>query len=181
MAAPSNINRDTILRELPQWLEHNFPDTTPIQQYMGIIEELGELGEKLLLLEQMTNHEYYMIVAFSYFARAVHQRLKRIQKVRQINPGYGEETEAINQAIQALTAYRERIRDASVEVWKPQINTRTRTKYINERNNAIGDLDIFLQGFCEKSDVDREAILRDTWAEVRERDWKKFPKNGKDR
>ena len=50
-----------------------------------------------------------------------------------------------------------------------------------EAQDAVGDLLIFLINFCTLNDWDVLNILRDTWSEVRERDWIKFPKNGVDK
>jgi NTP pyrophosphatase (non-canonical NTP hydrolase) len=34
--------------EIRDWREYNFPDTTCLQQYMGMVEELGELSHAML-------------------------------------------------------------------------------------------------------------------------------------
>lgn len=50
-----------------------------------------------------------------------------------------------------------------------------------EAQDAVGDLLIFLINFCDRNNWDVLNVLRDTWAEVRERDWIKFPENGLDK
>jgi NTP pyrophosphatase (non-canonical NTP hydrolase) len=45
--------------------------------------------------------------------------------------------------------------------------------------DSIGDLIIFTSDFCEAKRFDFQKIVENTWAEVRKRDWKKYPKNGK--
>ena len=42
--------------EIRDWTMYNFPDTDPVQQYMGIVEELGELSHALLKEEQGIRH-----------------------------------------------------------------------------------------------------------------------------
>lgn len=44
--------------------------------------------------------------------------------------------------------------------------------------DAIGDLTIFLMGYCNKHDWELEGIVNEVWKEVKQRNWKKFPKNG---
>ena len=34
--------------EIRDWRMYNFPDTTPTEQYMGMVEELGELSHTML-------------------------------------------------------------------------------------------------------------------------------------
>ena len=44
--------------------------------------------------------------------------------------------------------------------------------------DAIGDIVIFLMEFCNQRGYDLQTIIETTWNTVRQRDWKKFPKNG---
>lgn len=39
-------------QEMAQWLDYNFPDTTPIEQFLGIVEEVGELSHVILKDQQ---------------------------------------------------------------------------------------------------------------------------------
>jgi NTP pyrophosphatase (non-canonical NTP hydrolase) len=48
-----------------------------------------------------------------------------------------------------------------------------------QQRDAVADILIFLTGFCYRRRWDLEQILLETWKEVRSRDWKRFPKNGK--
>ena len=45
--------------------------------------------------------------------------------------------------------------------------------------DAVGDIAIFLINFCNKRGWSFDRILADTWAEVSQRDFVKFPKNGR--
>ena len=51
-------------------------------------------------------------------------------------------------------------------------------KYSIEAQDAIGDLIIFLMGFCNKENWDLLTIINNTWDSVGKRDWKLYPKNG---
>lgn len=45
--------------------------------------------------------------------------------------------------------------------------------------DAVGDMLIFTLDFCSQMGWDAETILGNTWHEVRKRNWKKFPLNGR--
>ena len=45
--------------------------------------------------------------------------------------------------------------------------------------DSIGDLIIFCSDFCEARGFSFQKIVEDTWNKVKIRDWRKFPKNGK--
>lgn len=44
--------------------------------------------------------------------------------------------------------------------------------------DAIGDIVIFLAGYCTDNGYDLGACVRDAWIEVKKRDWQKNKKNG---
>lgn len=44
--------------------------------------------------------------------------------------------------------------------------------------DAVADMVIFLVSYCNDKDFDLEDIVRDTWDEVKQRDWRKNPKTG---
>ncbi len=44
--------------------------------------------------------------------------------------------------------------------------------------DAIGDMLVYLAGYCNREGYDLESIVEETWAEVKQRDWRKYPKNG---
>jgi len=41
-----------IQAEHARWLEHNFPDQTPLDGFLGMVEEVGELSHALLKYKQ---------------------------------------------------------------------------------------------------------------------------------
>lgn len=53
-------------------------------------------------------------------------------------------------------------------------------KYAKDAQDSIGDAIIFLAGYCNSQGFDLEDIVKETWAEVKKRDWKANPKNGVD-
>ena len=45
--------------------------------------------------------------------------------------------------------------------------------------DAVADVVIFLSDYCTAMGFDLQSIMEKTWAEVRKRDWVKFPLNGR--
>jgi NTP pyrophosphatase (non-canonical NTP hydrolase) len=50
-----------------------------------------------------------------------------------------------------------------------------------EKEDAVADIIIFLIDYCNQSDIDMENVLKNTWKEVKKRDWKNDPKGGKNK
>jgi NTP pyrophosphatase (non-canonical NTP hydrolase) len=55
----------------------------------------------------------------------------------------------------------------------------TEEKWLRERKDGVGDLVIFLCSFCNSYGLSLQECVETTWAEVRERDWKKYPTTGR--
>jgi len=47
-----------------------------------------------------------------------------------------------------------------------------------KETDAIGDLIIFLVGYCNDRNFDLQDIVESTWEHVKQRDWRRFPNNG---
>jgi len=45
--------------------------------------------------------------------------------------------------------------------------------------DAVGDIMIYLIGFCNIKGYDLEEILQETWDQVKKRDWQKNKENGR--
>lgn len=45
--------------------------------------------------------------------------------------------------------------------------------------DAIGDILVFLINYCTSQGIDLIECLEAAWGEIKDRDWRKFPKNGK--
>ena len=98
--------------EMAEWCRENFPDSDSAEQFLGIVEEVGELS---------------------------HSILKRSQGIRGGEDWYD---------------FREKARD------------------------AVGDIVIYLNNFCSMYGWSLEEIVSETWDKVKERNWKKFPRDG---
>ncbi len=105
------MNLSDLQREHTEWVQHNFPEETTHQAFLGMVEEMGELAHAMLKSEQDI--------------RGMSQAAAHAAKV-----------------------------------------------------DAVGDLVIFLAGFCTMHGIDLQDAVEDTWDTVKLRDWKKFPKDG---
>jgi NTP pyrophosphatase (non-canonical NTP hydrolase) len=52
-------------------------------------------------------------------------------------------------------------------------------KHMDDVRDSLGDLVIYLMDFCERNRLDLWECVMQAWSEVRERDWRKYPKDGK--
>jgi NTP pyrophosphatase (non-canonical NTP hydrolase) len=48
-----------------------------------------------------------------------------------------------------------------------------------DKDDAVGDIIIYLADYCNKNGIDMQRTVIKTWNEVSKRDWIKYPKNGK--
>ena len=48
------------------------------------------------------------------------------------------------------------------------------------KGDALADCIIFLAHYCALNNLNLQAEVETAWASVKERDWKKYPKNGVD-
>lgn len=55
----------------------------------------------------------------------------------------------------------------------------TPEEWRTKKQDAIGDILIYLLDYCTREELDAEECLETAWAEVSARDWIRFPKNGK--
>lgn len=60
---------------------------------------------------------------------------------------------------------------------KMEQNIRAATQY--DKEDAIGDMVIYLIDYCNQNNIDFANAITKTWDQVKQRDWKKFPKNGR--
>jgi NTP pyrophosphatase (non-canonical NTP hydrolase) len=55
-----------------------------------------------------------------------------------------------------------------------RINEDHKTKQVD----AVGDIVVFLAHYCTLQGIDFGLAVKTCWNEVKQRDWKAFPKNG---
>lgn len=57
----------------------------------------------------------------------------------------------------------------------------TYEEHTEKAKDAIGDWLVFCADFCNAQGWDLQQILEDTWREVRDRDWQRYPHDGRSR
>ena len=55
----------------------------------------------------------------------------------------------------------------------------TEKEHLDKIKDAIADATIFMADACTTLGIDYQEVMEATWAEVKQRDWVKFPKNGR--
>ena len=59
-------------------------------------------------------------------------------------------------------------------------NIRLNEDHLNDAKDAVGDIVIFLCGYCSSRNWSIEEVTKESWKRVSKRDWIKFPINGRD-
>lgn len=57
-------------------------------------------------------------------------------------------------------------------------NIRKNEDHRKKTEDAIGDIIIYLAGYCNANGYDLEKCVKETWGEVKQRDWIKNKNNG---
>lgn len=81
----------------------------------------------------------------------------------------------------SLTGITEELGELSHAFLKDKQGIRLNENHEENMQDAVGDLLIYLISFCSSKGYDLESILKKTWAEVSQRDWVKYPNNGKNK
>jgi NTP pyrophosphatase (non-canonical NTP hydrolase) len=55
----------------------------------------------------------------------------------------------------------------------------TAADHLGEARDAIGDIVIYLASYCSMTGIDLEEAVWQTWRDVRERDWLRYPTDGR--
>ena len=79
------------------------------------------------------------------------------------------------ESIDYILGVTEEVGELSHAFLKRKQGIRNNEKHNDNINDAIGDIVVFLAGFCNSEGLDFEQIVNETWNEVEKRDWKKNP------
>lgn len=166
------LNLNQLQQEVKEWSEYNFGDQSPELPLMGLIEEVGELA---------------------------HAVLKTKQNIRAIETGAIED--AVGDIVIYYMDYLSRINFKipantkefyGIDLYQmtiPHIGRAvgmicngyiySRYKYLSDW--TVGHLLTCLATFCAQYDppINFEAAVEATWNEVKQRDWKTFPTDGR--
>ena len=83
-------------------------------------------------------------------------------------------------AWQPLVGLQEELGELSHAFLKREQGIRTGEDHNAKIRDSVADLVIFLLDFCNVEGIDLAHEVSFTWEHVRQRDWKKYPENGKD-
>ena len=100
-----------------------------------------------------------------------------------VDYNFGKATAATRteKAIEQLLGVVEEVGELAHSVLKSvQAIRGTQEEHERKQRDACADIVFFLLGFCYRNGWDLEQILLETWAEVRERDWIRYPQTGKE-
>lgn len=61
---------------------------------------------------------------------------------------------------------------------KKEENIRVSEDHDALMKNSVADIIIFLADFCNSMNYDLSDLVQKTWNSVKQRDWKRYPKNG---
>ena len=137
-----------IQNEQTIWSQRNFKERHPEWAILGVCEELAELSG--IILQYLDDKEEEKSISLDS-----EKLLKTILRAH----------EAAGRLAHATLKREQGIRKSTIQ-------------YIGEENDAVGDTVLFLMEFCNQRGYDLQTIVEETWIKVRQRDWKKFPKNG---
>jgi hypothetical protein len=161
-------------KEVGEWANANFDSKDPLDPFMGLIEELGELAT----MERV--HPLLVIVA-----KMSHHVLKTKQGIRGTEQQHQKSYEILKDDLYDLIVdgdldWSERSKfTTSVETGVPLISKKgkilTEDEILKERKDAVGDIMIYLSDYCYRSGFDLGEIVQETWAKVSQRDWRKNP------
>jgi NTP pyrophosphatase (non-canonical NTP hydrolase) len=73
----------------------------------------------------------------------------------------------------------EEVGELSHALLKQRQKIRTGENHNEQIEDAVGDIVIYLTGFCNLHGIDIVKCLSGAWSEVSARDWVKYPKNGR--
>ena len=173
----SSISYEQMLEEIPQWIAHNFPEASPLQQFLGIQEELGEAAICLATLK-LNRGEYLLLRMMEAIGNLCHSRLKRMQGIRgETDEHIAFEMVYITKLSKFAVEYGEMLEKKDFSLTPIDQQSFPVTEPFRD---SIGDFSIFMHSMCSMLGENPMAITLKIWEDVRLRDWKKFPKNGKD-
>ena len=79
---------------------------------------------------------------------------------------------------QSLVGIMEELGELSHAHLKDSQGIRITEDHVEKAKDSLGDIVIFMAGYCTLRGFDFDQIIRDTWKEVKNRDWKKHPESG---
>lgn len=162
-----NKTLQEIQSELKVWTEYNFGQQTPEISILGMIEELGELSHAILKEKQGIRTSDFLADKKDAIADLTIYCLNYFNSIEVV---VSQNTNSINsldyefKAIQIIASY------------IAALNTKYSPKQDSLYCNVII---VYIKRLCNKLDIDFFTTVNEVWEQVKLRDWKKYPKDGR--
>lgn len=171
------IDWEKLIEERDAWVAHNFPVPTvpdPGESLMGMIEELGELTHAVLKAGQdirgpAVKHHENMIDAVGDFT------IYMLGVMSWAGMKTVEYSHMYSVDVRALLRVLAKLDQAVASSSDPAIPF----GYLNDIRWYTSALASMLSKFCKDRGWEYDAVVIDTWEAVKQRDWIKFPTDGK--
>ena len=164
-----NKTLQEIQSELKVWTEYNFGNPTPEVAILGMIEELGELSHAILKEKQGIRQSDFLADKKDAIADLT------IYTLNYLNANdfkyYG------NQLSKSYLTECEILQDISVQIGMLDNEVSGIEMFTNSGN--IEYLISLLKGLCNMFEIDFLTTVNEVWEQVKLRDWKKYPKDGR--
>lgn len=177
------MNLWTLQNEVAEWSDRNFGSDPAhrLRPLLGMIEELGELAEETYIdaLFPKTDAEECtrdLLTCQALLGRLVHRALKSMQGIR----GHDESE------IRHLMIAADKLASDLVELCgrhgiPNKIHLTAGQEVSREKqSDAIGDIEIYKADFCRRNGLNLGDVVAETWARVKQRDWKANPETGEE-
>lgn len=165
------IDWDKIIEERNAWVAHNFPKArTPLDSFLGCIEELGELTHAELKLAQGIRGDAALHEANAKDAVGdLTIYLLGLMNYYNFTPGVYHGFRPPESSDDCL---------CSVLVNLGRMDRAASVRLSGLINRSIDAIIYYLGRFCEFKEWDYEQIVTTTWAQVLQRDWIKNKETG---
>lgn len=158
------INWDTLIEERNEWVARNFPRArTPLDSFLGCVEELGELTHAELKAAQgirgsIEAHELKAKDAIGDLS----VYLMGLMNWAKFTPGVYRDFQAPKNSDDCL---------CQIVVHLGRIDRAAAIGHAGLVNRSIDGIVYYLRQFCNLKGWDYEVIVADVWHEVKQRDW----------
>ena len=161
-----NKTLQEIQSELKVWTEYNFGKQTPEIPILGMIEELGELSHSILKEKQGIRQSDFLADKKDAIADLTIYALNYLNSIRTTYEHF------VSHDLGLLS----NIQDICFNIY--ELNHVELFDTTNDRDNC----NIIIsrtQQICNNLSIDFLTTVNEVWEQVKLRDWKKYPKDGK--
>ena len=164
-----NKTLQEIQSELKVWTEYNFGHRTPEISILGMIEELGELSHAILKEKQGIRQSDFLADKKDAIADLT---IYVLDYLNSINKNYSENSQFGNaDLIESLQNISNLISDLTIDL--------NNERYIHYSYLVTNTIILNILDICKTLDIDFITTVNEVWEQVKLRDWKKYPNDGR--